>query len=858
MYYLPIFIDKRRIEYLKLEPQLAEPLAGSQSFVIEKGDLREVEVFRFINGVKLISSFGTSYDQILFARSPISYEIAVEDNCITIQFTQTEQSYQFSKQDIAQWQELLEPEDLWAKVKDRNIEFGAAAKLGASQLTFVLQFTDLKGQVFSASFQMNLGPPEKLVEAVFDFGSEASQIAYQFRSSRHREDLRFNILGSLYHDYYRNLESEKATAFTPPDEKLWQSFLQYAAEDDKLFVSNFFIKSFNEEDDSENRVSPRDALAAVVLEEPFENGKEGIVQILGKNLIDSAYFTDSTKGHYQMIPNLKLMEMGYMKDFRIYLGEGSVHFSREKEFVFQRLVNQFLHVLLRKIDQENHAKDKLLRLTLLVPNIYAQHRIYQLIKSTTSDLQRMIQKYGFGFAGVEVSSISESDASFLGMLSDNEVKGLRTNKMQDHPHYLIVDAGKGTIDLSVIATTEQYNSFAGDFRSGFAGSGNAITFAFLETIVAFVVGHENQNLRQRLFQKIIESGSYYSHKIMKACERLKQNYGDGMGANNIDYHDLDAAVIDNVKANFKFKDSPDLALEHILQFLTDGLNKKNLSIGDYYGFIEATVNDIVNRVIDMVRTSGKETFPLVVFSGRGFYFEPLRSGLEAQLKAEFKTSTFLFSRGKAKESCLYGPFNYNWGVNKNSGQVGVPVIVSAEGTVGKAVRRLFGGKKKGESETYSTEGLNLNAFDFYLKGKDFPYDGDRIEVSGVEIAVPPEIAEKKNLNIIFVGEDFLLRTPEYAVAARPNMGAIGRDPLAMKSVFPHVGIADILFEVVPKSPSPTVKQEPETPAPIHQENPVRVTPRVTDDGLGIMGGRIPEAKPKPQGDPWEDQIDDLI
>ena len=118
------------------------------------------------------------------------------------------------------------------------------------------------------------------------------------------------------------------------------------------------------------------------------------------------------------------------------------------------------------------------RFTVLVPNIYTIEEI----NNTKSSIRRIFNQFNINSSyilGLEITSISESDAAFLGCNGYlNSVKG--------NAFYLCIDCGKGTTDFSIISS---YNSleFVPIYRNGFAGAGNLISYAIFESIKYFFI-----------------------------------------------------------------------------------------------------------------------------------------------------------------------------------------------------------------------------------------------------------------------------------------------------------------------------------------------------------------------------------
>src|SRR5690606_34189157 len=124
---------------------------------------------------------------------------------------------------------------------------------------------------------------------------------------------------------------------------------------------------------------------------------------------------------------------------------------------------------------------RMIRFVLLVPNIYD----HQDIRNTQLLLDLIFEdfatkEYKGKILAWEVLTISESDASFLGYINKSDVY------IQKDSDYIIIDAGKGTTDFSIIRTgKDNIFNIKPSYRNGFAGAGNMITFAIFETVIHY-------------------------------------------------------------------------------------------------------------------------------------------------------------------------------------------------------------------------------------------------------------------------------------------------------------------------------------------------------------------------------------
>lgn len=110
--------------------------------------------------------------------------------------------------------------------------------------------------------------------------------------------------------------------------------------------------------------------------------------------------------------------------------------------------------------------------TLLVPNIYTQQNIFDLLNELRSQTPSVLKTLDIqeGDLFVEYETISESDAAFMGYQQTQSDIKLANGEIA-----LVIDCGKGTTDISMVLAddNENYCSF---FRTGFAGAGNVLSY----------------------------------------------------------------------------------------------------------------------------------------------------------------------------------------------------------------------------------------------------------------------------------------------------------------------------------------------------------------------------------------------
>jgi hypothetical protein len=486
-----------------------------------------------------------------------------------------------------------------------------------------------------------------------------------------------------------------------------------------------------------------------------------------------------------------------------------------------------------ELDHPN-TRDKLLKLTVLVPNIYSQLRVSTLIRHLYEDLRTIIREQEYGFAGVEVQTLSESDAALLGLLTDPGIDGLDHSTLGKGDHCLVIDSGKGTTDISVLSVgaDRQYSSI---FRSGFAGAGNALTYAFADTMFAAIAGPDNKAGREQFLKQFLDDQGDLGarHSFHRGMEAVKKNYGKRHEANY-------SYGLDEFTRIFKdLHPQNDRLL--MGQKLQGQFAQQNKTFQDYFGIVEATIDLLVNKAIEQVKKARVDKFAVVVLSGRSFLMDDYRERLEAALRSNFGVGKVIYRPNNLKRSCLLGPLNHPQGTNLNSDLIGTPVFSKGPGTVGKFLKFVRPGKNSGGKRHDAT---NLNLGYFYLEGVDFDPTKQSLSICGKE-PILRGLPANESVNLAYVGDNFLLRTSEAGIEANfvhSTGSTVLTDPLAWMSQFPHVAGPGHITPIaeVRTTPAPTVTA-PATPP----QSPPSVLPQAPS------GNQESVASPYPNDDMWD-------
>lgn len=529
---------------------------------------------------------------------------------------------------------------------------------------------EIDGLTYTETLIFHLVEKARIFDVVLDFGSEASQVVISQRDGVDYLD-RMKIVDRLVEHYYPNLKGESFHQQTGKE-------AGQSNDDPELYRSAFFIKKEG----------------AVFLPDcpPGQHGEEELLNLL----------TDRTKTleliqDRELVSNLKLAHLGAYK-FNIQFADPATNKSGvvQKDFLEilielqQAVINYFLQTVLKVIHSKTRNEESVyIVVKLLMPNVFSQKKIAQMIAGTAKSLQAVVADTGQKLTGYEISTISESDAAFLGFKREKE-KTLREGQpsfFETDGHYLIIDAGKGTTDYSIVQFGEKAE-LTSRYRSGFIGAGNVLSYAFIDSIFASICGLNAEDRQRAIFDVMQRARVADQLQFTEMIERLKRAYNP-----NATYKPL-AQLIDfsAVKAQVEDPNEPG-TLETITNLLKNMVEiQKQESILDEWQIIRQTVNDTAQQIFKSVYYSGlfvrddpkKPLIRKVILTGRGFLFGPLQTAI-SNIFSPFWVETVRAS--DLKKVCLSGSFSTDR-INFESNLVGIPDRRSLFGNPGMQVHQI--------------------------------------------------------------------------------------------------------------------------------------------------------------------------
>ncbi|MCP1386253.1 Swt1 family HEPN domain-containing protein [Runella salmonicolor] len=564
-------------------------------------------------------------------------EVRVEDKTLTVVLEQNEVSPQPN---------INAPQGIKALYRQESLVVECSVEMAFDKIVFQLWVND---KSYTGEIQTHFAPPQLISDVAMDFGSEASQIVVHTRG-RGETLRRFPLLKEMQEQFYKELQGPFHQEDTSEKERL--------DTEKGFFRSQIFIRQ-------------KDAVFFKQTQPNAHQANDLVCTLTKKGDIDNL-----RKTHF-LIANPKLAHLGAYGNFEIQFKDTSSNElgSQKNDFgelvtdIQQAIIYHFLHTILGRLDlHAGKTHSRFINIKFLVPNVLDQAAVSNLITQTYQFLRQPQIADIYRIRGIEVGTLSESDASFLGCWQDEAIR-------KANAKYLIIDVGKGTTDFSIIESNAQME-LSSTYRSGFIGAGNVLTYAFIETVVSAFLGEQATDvLRQKLLRIMTSAFTdiVNQNTFLDIIEGLKQNYRF-KGIKPLSAL-LTAEKREEVVNLVIKSDASSNVLNKINEALEDAL-KNHKSIADEFGFInnavQAVADEINQKVAKALHDPTGEKLPnyfhKVILTGRGFLFEPL----VAAIRQTFSQTLLPFhTADELKRICLRGAFSGRV-INYDSNLVGMP------------------------------------------------------------------------------------------------------------------------------------------------------------------------------------------
>jgi hypothetical protein len=402
-----------------------------------------------------------------------------------------------------------------------------------------------------------------------DFGSEASQM----REAYYAPGLNLTLLPQVT-NIFRIIRDQHSN----DDELSDDLYEQY--ESPCLYKSVFYA----------NKKLNGTASSEVLMGSKVYKLNGGIRMMVPTNAVNAG--SNAFLKNHVKIPNLKLVRnshfLGNESEF-VLNTEGQLSNKTLGEIrgsLYMSLLKNMLDSYLSKMQQ----KEKFLRMTLLVPNIYQPEDILATKKTISEILSDYMTSRVLN--GFEVDCLSESDASFLGAIPKFTV--------QKNHYYIVVDCGKGTTDYSVVemeeGTAPVYRPL---YRNGFAGAGNYITYAFIKSALYYLThdyftdNRKKEKIKDFLEARFSDKDVFFHNELFKIAESWKRAYSTIPFPNK-----------ESIEQLWKRATTGDLNLDGLFDDIVSNKTRLNfLDIlkkipcsWDWNNYVSRAINDVVNDI----------------------------------------------------------------------------------------------------------------------------------------------------------------------------------------------------------------------------------------------------------------------
>lgn len=602
---------------------------------------------------------------------------------------------------------------------------------GAKQLKeYIIQFTyeivddyKIKSTFFGAIRICEYSNDNTLLKASLDFGSEASQIHLSTSRAEDNMNIRDAFVDIVGGD--KNMD-------------YWQG----RREDDKtLYKSIYHIH--------------KEPAATNFGDMPMVNGDRNFLQSL-------LPVTSSTKDHI-LLPNLKLVEQltGLISHDNITFKENGFMGNVDKgpitanlsslelaNGILRQILCNFLAVILKSEPNKEY-----LHFILLVPNVYLQDKVNKLVTGLYDDFNLLREKPSFSrYKGIEVSIVSESDASFFGVRARAGKTDLPFIK---DANYLIIDAGKGTTDFSFISQRGQnLANYSSMYRSGIPASGHVLTYAFYDALRSYFHNIGCGDFFDDIMRKSVGKETSEILNFVSRLEQFKIRSKDLVEDKTID---SEAMALKTSHLN---------TLGHLNTFLSKLLNKGKMIPGmteALYEKIELMTGLLKDSIVEYAKKNLKGANCNKVFlTGRAFMLQQFRDAVSAMLVDNnlVASKTDIFYRyDLTKSICTYGAMKVGEQsvVNKNSNMLGCPHLFEETGEDNNKGKKNLAKEFKQwlRKVRHVDDGIGAEmSFDFFYEGIELRNVSNAVfSLSGIDTLVGT--GKKGDLQVYYTGDGYI-------------------------------------------------------------------------------------------------------
>jgi len=670
---------------------------------------------------------------------------------------------------------------------------------------------------YSACRTIFLSPAKQVDDVILDFGSEATQLSISNRGAINNVKNLVPLFKMMWNELGKNNKIEDT-----------EICMQRDATDVNLYRSRFFVKKKIDLSVLQNTKASSD---------PKKNDLIKLLTLSKEG--------ESLKENYIPLPNTKIASFGGVsidtvdietdQDETIELAITNV----DNNFFYRSSINAFLRKAVNEISKKNKLekeslnKIRLVSFHILMPNVYDYCKIHEMLEILKKDLLDIIKDVNSDIIGFDLTAVSESDASLLGNVA--------LSKPEEFPagRYLILDAGRGTLDFSIVKHDNETEllPFQNLYRDGIIGAGNALTYAMLLVILEGIVSSESagidhtKEIQEYIFSNILgldetgkKNGGGDSAKLvelMELVDKYKIMYSDFL-SNNTPYSTQGLTISNSFK---------ELRLEGLVKKIRD-IVENGTYIEDSEKYLERSMRQLVDAVIgrlnDRFAKDGDTNKPnFVVFAGRGFMFKPFKEMMEKSLTKCFpdiEKKHFSANENNVsdKNVCLVIA-NYLKDGDYDTRLLGRPYMLHSKGfekrnmkrednkeknkdSLRSKIKRLFSGISNAvgdNSESFDDiveVSINKKGLKGYRAHEDMElvdfnkgvclradYKNDQILIGNIRHKLPSSIKLRRDFDLFFANGLIWVR-PDDGIAVQLDRGIDFGGNRIFESLFPYVNV----------------------------------------------------------------------
>ena len=499
--------------------------------------------------------------------------------------------------------------------------------------------------------RFHLAPPSQIWKAVIDSGSEATQIKV-FTPDNKGEHLQLlSYIGAL-----RKFEGNDIdNLYKIQDEGFIQAEGSFPNINKNLYKSIYYVKKNITTNDIKNDTLVRNK-SIINFQEPL--------MMLTRN---SDLVVPAFRSNYIKLGNLKIASYGNVDLPTIKVDNEYINAANVGDnFYYRKYMSEYCYHILKHITSIKAKGDKTpsyLSLYVLVPNIYSTLKTRKNLDCIVESINKILsieeEEFSKYISGFSVTAVSESDASLIGAVSSNPSLDLKDKNC------LIMDAGKGTLDFSLIHIDND-NNFKSLTKNGIIGASATINYGFILDLLSAYYSQVNQELTEDELKEIISKG-------ILGRENNKENFA---GAGDVALLKKLMDAVDDYKIHYDKKGATPPRYNNLgnandnsfsLAAFIEWIKKNRYKVPN--GYVNGIINDIVKSTIEKIGDSN--TIDKVLYAGRGFLFSELREKMNDALKERFKNieeiNISTGDPGSLKTMCLnissvidngkYNPYN---------------------------------------------------------------------------------------------------------------------------------------------------------------------------------------------------------